>query len=355
MESPLAPRQSENRSSHSMSIEETAAKISGASRGRPAEPGVTTAIRSRADLLRSLRHYFDHRGFLEVQPPCLDVDCVVDAYLDPIVVEPETLRCGDHLPGKLFLQTSPESAMKQMLAAGAPSVYSIGPVFRSGELGPWHRVEFTMLEWYEVSGNLESAIDLAGNLAAEILGSDGFDVRDYRGLFREQLGLDPIEAGLESLTSRVASIDGELAGSLARDRDGLLDVLLSQTLQPRLGHERPLVLKNYPFSQAALAKRSPDDPDCAARFELFAAGVELANGYDELLDADELVSRAETNNRHRVKRGLPPLAVQTRLVEAMRAGLPPCAGVALGVDRLQMIRDGDADLGRCAFSAIRPL
>jgi len=336
-----------------MSIDETA--ISGPSRGGPAESAVTAAIRSRAELLRSLRQYFDRRGFLEVQPPCLDIDCVVDAYLDPIVVEPNTLRCGgDHLPDKLFLQTSPESAMKQMLAAGAPSVYSIGPVFRSGELGRWHRVEFTMLEWYEVGGNLESAIDLTGNLAAVILGSDGFDVRDYRGLFGEQLGIDPIEATLESLISHVASIDGELAGSLAGDRDGLLDVLLSHAIQPQLGRERPLVLKNYPLSQAALAKRSPDDPACSARFELFADGVELANGYDELLDADELVSRAERNNRRRVTRGLSPLAVQTRLVEAMRSGLPPCAGVALGVDRLQMIRDGDADLGRCAFSAIRP-
>ena len=302
---------------------------------------IPESIQHRARLLRQLRGFFDERDFFEVQPACLSRDCVVDAYLDPIVIESSELRLGrTDLPEQFFLQTSPESVMKRMLAAGAPSIYSLGPVFRSGERGPLHNTEFTMLEWYEVGGNERSAIQLLGRLVTEILGYSTFDVQDYRQAFAKILGLDPIDASMSELQELVQAVDPTLAGSTADQRDAMLDVLLSERVQPSLGNVRPIILRNYPLSQAALAKPSADDPDCAARFEIFFRGIELANGYDELLDAEDLARRAERNNAHRRATGRDPLRVETSLVEAMRRGLPSCAGVALGVDRLLMLSMG---------------
>ncbi len=295
-------------------------------------------LHARASLLRQLRTYFDDRGFVEVQPPCLSQDCVIDAYIDPISIEAKQLGIAVDLPERLYLQTSPELSMKRLLAAGAPSIYSIGPVFRGGEAGHHHNIEFTMLEWYEVGGDIDSAIELLGNLAVEVLNHHAFDVVTYRSLFADKLGFDPIEEPTQTLCQKVAEVDVELARSIAHDRDLMLDVILSHFIQPTLGIKRPLIVRDYPITQAALARPSIDDPKCAARFELIVNGVELANGYDELLDADVLVSRAGSANEVRIAHGRRPMKVENSLVAAMRSGLPKCAGVALGVDRLLMLR-----------------
>lgn len=307
---------------------------------QPAKPTISR-IRERADLLRELRQFFDSRGFLEVQPPCLSQCCVVDAYIDPIEVAAQQLRLADDLPGPLFLQTSPEAAMKRLLAAGAPSIYSIGPVFRAGERGRMHNTEFTMLEWYDVGAGLDQGIRLLGELAATTLDHDGYDVRSYRQLFQDSLGFDPVDADLETVRAVASQLDAGLAQNIVNDRDLLLDILLSQIIQPKLGLQRPLIVKNYPLSQAALARVSADDPHCAARFELFVAGVELANGYDELVDVDVLLERSARANQKRAGADRPTLPIESALVDAMRDGLPPCAGVALGVDRLLMMRTGE--------------
>jgi lysyl-tRNA synthetase class 2 len=304
-------------------------------------------VRERAELLRQTRAFFDCRGFCEVQPPCLSRDCVVDAYLDPITVPSAELGvAAETLPERYFLQTSPESAMKRMLAAGAPSIYSVGPVFRRGESGGLHNPEFTMLEWYEIGGDADSAIDLTGRLVASVLGSGGYDRVRYRDAFRSRLGVDPIDDSVASLRD-VASertADEQLVASFGEDRNGLLDLLLSQCLQPDFGRVRPLILTDYPMQQAALAKQSRNDPACAARFECFAGGVELANGYDELLDAEELIRRAKSSNRRRGQTGREHLQTDTTLFRAMQDGLPPCSGVALGLDRLLMLRVGERTL-----------
>lgn len=302
-------------------------------------------VRARAALLKEVRAFFDERGFLEVQPPCLAADCVVDAYIDPIVIEARLLG----LPAipdreRFFLQSSPESAMKRMLAEGAPSIYSIGPVFRAGEQGALHNLEFTMLEWYHVGATEQIEISLLSDLASVTLGADRCDVVRYADAFEAFLGVHPLDAPLDQLAQLVAETDSALAHSLRTDRDGLLDVLISERIQPKLGSDRPVVLKDFPASQAALAKLQDDDNRFAARFELYDRGVELANGYEELLDADELVARAGLNNRRRVQGGREPLPVETKLVQAMRQGLPPCSGVALGLDRLLMRRCGATTL-----------
>lgn len=298
----------------------------------------------RDDLLRTLRSYFHANGFLEVQPPCLSRDCVIDAYLDPISVSFAELGIappeGNRGASPYFLQTSAESAMKRLLAAGAPSIFSISPVFRRGEVGVRHNVEFTMLEWYEVGGDAASAIELLGKLAAKVFSTARFETISYRDAFIQWLGIDPTEAPIVNVSQLVRDIDVELAVSIGEDRDSLLDVLISHSIEPHLGAEVPTILTRYPVTQAALARPCEDDSRFAHRFELFYRGVELANGYDELLDADELVRRYEVNNEIRRKTGREPLCVDTTLVAAMRRGLPKCSGVAVGVDRLQMLLSG---------------
>lgn len=302
-------------------------------------------LRERSALLGALRRFFDGRGFLEVQPPCLSRDSVVDAYLDPLHIDSRHFGIASvDLPARFDLQTSPESAMKRMLAAGAPSIYSIGPVFRAGERGAQHNVEFTMLEWYDVGAGMDEGVEFLGSVAGYCLGYDSYDVRSYRDLFREELDFDPIGAPLETLCRRAETIDREMAASLSADRDGLLDFLLTNLVQPKLGTDRPLIVTHYPLSQAALAKASADDPECAARFELFVGGMELANGYDELLDPDVLLERYQKNNAQRIAVGRPPMTVQTTLLDTMRQGMPACAGVALGVDRLLMALTGSPSI-----------
>ncbi len=294
-------------------------------------------LKQRADLLRGLRHFFDDRGFLEVQPPCLSADCVVDPFIDPIEISSSGLRLGIDLPARFYLQTSPEAAMKRMLAAGSPSIYSLGPVFRAGERGIRHNVEFTMLEWYEVGAGMTEGIQLLGDLACSVLESDGFDVIAYRELFGQTIGIDPIDGSMDSLRRLVADIE---PGLVPMDRDSLLDLLLANKIEPTLGADRPVIVKNYPISQAALARRSPEDRQCAARFELFYRGTELANGYDELQDPDVYVQRTEQHNQTRVSTGRPAIEASSALVQSMRAGLPSCCGAAMGVDRMLMIRSG---------------
>ncbi len=296
-------------------------------------------LAERARLLRECRLFFDSRGFLEVQPPCLSRDCVVDAFVEPLRIDAHQFQIpAADLPPQYFLQTSPESAMKRMLAAGAPSIYSIGPVFRAGERGALHNIEFTMLEWYDVGADMASGIELLGRLASELLHRGGHEVCTYRELFRDAFGFDPIDAPLPTLCGHAERVDAKLVGSIADDRDSLLDLLLARSIQPTLGLDRPLVVKNYPLSQAALAKAADDDPQCAARFELFVNGIELANGYDELRDPEQLLDRYNSNNLKRIAWGRSPLETETTLLHAMRDGLPQCAGVALGVDRLMMVR-----------------
>ncbi|MCR9208066.1 MAG: EF-P lysine aminoacylase EpmA [bacterium] len=306
----------------------------------PPKPNLAVRLKQRAEMLREVRRFFDDRGFIEVQPPCLSRDCVVDAFLDPIEVEASQvgLVSEPDSPAKFYLQTSPESAMKRLLAEGAPSIYAITPVFRKGETGTRHNVEFSMLEWYEVGGDAASAIKLLGDLAVEVLQSPPYKTVTYREAFEKHLGFDPIETPIGDLHALVDELDTSLAESIGLDRDALLDVLLSERIEPIFANDAPTILTRYPLTQAALAKPCQDDPQCAERFELFYRGVELANGYDELLDADELKKRYEHNNQIRLAHGRPALAVETTLLRAMRQGLPECSGVALGIDRLLMLR-----------------
>jgi lysyl-tRNA synthetase class 2 len=309
-----------------------------------------SVLRRRAELLSEVRAFFATRGFLEVETPILSADTVVDIHLDPFEVTSDDGRT-------LYLQTSPELGMKRLLASrgdtvedttvedtDAPSaIYQIGHVFRRNEQGPLHNPEFTMVEWYRTGDNLATGMALLGELAEAALPFGPAEAISYADAFGRHAGVDPHRDSIGAFKLAAESHGVAVPESMDSDnadRDGWLDLLLVELIAPKLGIEQPVILYDYPASQAALAKVRDDDPPVAERFELYVRGIELANGYHELTDADELRERNRECNRKRVAIGKTPLPDESRLLEAMEAGLSDCAGCALGFDRLVMLATG---------------
>ncbi|MGD0896254.1 MAG: EF-P lysine aminoacylase EpmA [Thermoguttaceae bacterium] len=290
-------------------------------------------LRLRAELLRKVREFFYQRGFLEVETPILSADTVVDRHLDPFAVE---------WAGRpVWLQTSPEFGMKRLLAAGAKAIYQVSRAFRQGEQGALHNPEFTLVEWYRAGDGPDEGMQLTSDLCDSLLGRGPAERISYRDVFLRYVSLDPHTASIEDLMAAAAQGGSPPPKSLLpEDRDGWLDWLLADRVQPRLGLDRPVFVFDYPASQAALARLRPGDPPVAERFELYVSGIELANGYHELLDADELRARTARANAQRLADGKPMLPESSRLLQAMEAGLPPAVGVALGFDRLVMLAAG---------------
>lgn len=302
-------------------------------------------LRRRARLLAVVRTFFEKRGYFEVETPLLSHDVCVDAWLDPFIVP-------DVAPGRsappMYLQTSPEFAMKRLLVAGAEAIYQITRSFRRGEAGRLHNPEFTIVEWYRTGTTIADQMDLVENL-----------VRTMDGLRSEGIGV-PLDARpFERLTydvaferfagQRVLNRDSSELAQLAAqhsvsvppqfdhsDKDAWLNLLLANVVEPRLKELRAVFLCDYPASQSALARVRADDPPVAERFELYLDGIEICNGYQELTDAEELKQRMRRQALLRRANGLSDLPSDSRLIAAMRAGLPECAGVALGFDRLAL-------------------
>ncbi len=288
------------------------------------------ALRARAELLRSLRDFFDQRAVLEVETPLLASAPVTDPNIDAYSLQ----------QAELYLQTSPEYAMKRLLAAGSGPIYQICKAFRRGEQGSRHNPEFSMLEWYRPGFSLEQLMDEVAQLLCLVLGERPIRHVDYHNLFEEVLGLDvrqQSDAELCALSQRRHGIAAELL-----DRDSALNLLFSHDIEPRLGLDDYCFVYNFPASQAALAKLGEDarGHSVARRFEVFIDGVELANGYDELTDAAEQANRFARDCELRGARGLEIPPQDARLLAAINAGLPECAGVALGLDRLLMLKLG---------------
>ncbi|MEL7497559.1 MAG: EF-P lysine aminoacylase EpmA [Planctomycetota bacterium] len=291
-------------------------------------------LKRRAKIIRAIRSFFDARGFFEVETPLLSHDIVVDRHLHPISLEKQqvTGRESDRNV-EMWLQTSPEFAMKRLLVAGATAIYQICKAFRRGESGNRHNPEFTMLEWYRVGDDMAAGMNLLGELVQETLDTASPVSMSYRDAFLTFAGIDPYEASDEQLAKR-ASLEPE-------DRDEMLNVILSTDVEPKLGFDAPVVLYHYPASQAALARESKQDGFAVAeRFEIYVRGVELANGYSELVDATELRRRNRSVNLLRKQDNNSELPVESRLLNAMGAGLPACSGTALGIDRLVMLATG---------------
>ncbi len=269
---------------------------------------------------------------MEVETPA----CSAAAVTDPVL---ESLATGCSTPGsgRLFLHTSPEFPMKRLLAAGAGPIYQVCRVFRDGERGRLHNPEFTLLEWYRPGFDHRRLMGEVADLVRVALDRDLPDERaTYGELFRLHLKFDPhrADAGAARARALAAGIHG--AGSLQLDRDGWLDLLMTHCVEPRLPGDRLTFVYDYPASQAALARVRPGSPPVAERFELYFGAMELANGFHELVDAAEQRRRFEGELRERRRLGLGAVPVDERLLAALEAGLPPCAGVALGLDRLLM-------------------
>ncbi len=300
------------------------------------------ALKHRADVLRKLRRFFDDRDFFEVETPLLSHDIVIDRHLHPVGIPKNQITGVDSNSNELlWLQTSPEFGMKRLVASGAAAIYQIGKAFRRSETGEMHNPEFTMLEWYRVGDNLKTGMDLLAELIEEILKQPKTKRVSYRQIFLQHVGVDPFSCAVSDLKS-VATEHGitiEMACE-ASARDEWLNLILSRLIEPKLGFDGGVIIYDWPASQAALAVIRQEEIPVAERFEIYVKGVELANGYHELLDADELARRNSVVNQERLKDGQPLLPEESRLLHAMRAGLPACAGVAVGVDRLILLALG---------------
>ncbi len=296
-------------------------------------------LERRARLLKDLRRFFDDRGFIEVETPILSNDVVVDRYLEPISVAYSDVTSGSSdTSRRLWMQTSPEFGMKRLLACGAKSIYQITRAFRAGEQGQFHNPEFTMLEWYRVGDEMQAGMKLLADLATATLKCNNVKLQTYQETFEEHAGINPHRFDLPSWVALASKHGIELAESaIETDIDFWRNLILTHLVEPKLGQSEPVIVYDWPATQSALAVVRDELPPVAERFELYFKGVELANGYHELLDANELLKRNRQVNEHRKCEGRSQLPNESRLLNAMRAGLPNCSGVALGVDRLAML------------------
>ncbi len=288
-------------------------------------------------MLWAIREFFHQRQVLEVQTPILSRDTIIDRHIDPVCLPGASLALVDYYEATFYLQTSPEFCMKRLLADGAGSIYEITSVFRAAERGQYHNPEFSMLEWYLVGADLEQGVGFLADLIQATLGVERVEQVSYQAAFRSALDCDPLEASVAELSRLAVAAQLGVPADWTTERDTWLDLLFSELVQPRLGFDQPVIVTHYPASQAALARLSAADPRTAERYELFINGVELANGYHELLDASELQARNQRSLAQRSEDGKPPLPTDSQLVQAMRAGLPPSSGCALGLDRLLMV------------------
>ena len=301
------------------------------------------AARRRATMTRRVRDYFDAANVLEVDTPALSRAAVSDTQIESFAIASSVVSRQP-----LFLQTSPEFAMKRLLAAGYPDIFSICRVFRDGEAGRRHQPEFTMIEWYRLGMDLDDIVDDTVRVIAAALAERAPTRQpvliDYRNALREACGVDALEADCAAMAA-AAGADDALRRALGDARDDWLDLLMATRVTPGFACDRLTVLRHFPASQAALARRCPRDPRVADRFEVFLGPIELANGYVELTDAVELAARIAADNAERARRGRPQRPVDRRLLDALQHGLPDCAGVAMGLERLQMVYDNADDIG----------
>jgi lysyl-tRNA synthetase class 2 len=317
---------------------------------RPWQPSATIdALRRRAGIINRIREFFAERGVLEVDTPSLSHAAVSDPFLHPFATEyvPE----GGGQAAMLYLHTSPEYPMKRLLAAGSGAIWQLCKVYRNGEIGRRHNPEFSMLEWYRPGFDHHQLMDEVDALVRAVLAGESARRVTYAAVFAEHTGLDIhqcSDADLQSLAAARCGFQGELS------RDGYLNLLFSECVEPRL--QAPTLVYAFPASQAALARvvEGDDRVPSAARFEMFVKGMELANGYFELTDADEQLRRFEADQAQREALGIAALPIDMPLVDALRSGMPSCAGVALGVDRLVMLALGASTIGEViAFDAQR--
>ncbi len=294
------------------------------------------ALKARAEMYQKIRQFFVERKVLEVETPVLSQAAVTDVHLASVQVQ-------RHIHGKLnnqYLQTSPEFPMKRLLASGSGAIYQICKVFRDDEHGRKHNSEFTMLEWYRPGLDLKALMHETADLLEVCLAHRFGEVRpyilSYKHAFQDRLDINPLQANLKQLKETANRVGLNL--DLGNDRLGYIDLLFSHFVEPSLGFDGPVFLTDFPPEMASLAKVKTDEDGelVAARFEVYIEGLELANAYDELLDAKILAERFDADNIERAQQGLPVIPTDQHLLAAL-PHMPACSGIALGIDRLLMV------------------
>jgi lysyl-tRNA synthetase class 2 len=291
--------------------------------------------RLRSQCLERIRSFFKSHNVIEVDTPLLYPHTVTDPCIDSF--------CVQHNGQAAFLQTSPEFAMKQLLAIDAVAIFQICKAFRLEESGPHHMPEFTMLEWYQPHWSMQQLIEQVGHLLQYVLACPAIATRTYADCMQEHANINPHQTNIRECLACLASHGVTLHTKDAHDQDDLLNMIMSEVVEPCFDSSHPIAVTHYPVSQAALACSDPNLPHTALRFEVFFAGQELANGYDELRDPEVMIKRARSDNQKRLRSGKPPIQLDPALLEAMHR-MPPCSGVALGVDRLLMIAQNHAHI-----------
>ena len=292
-------------------------------------------LKTRAQILANIRQFFAERSVMEVDTPAMSHATVTDVHLHTF----QTQFVGPgYADGKqLYFMTSPEFHMKRLLAAGSGPIYQICKSFRNEEAGRYHNPEFTMLEWYRPEFDHHDLMNEMDELLQRTLGCLPAERMTYQDAFLNVLHVCPLAAPMEELKQAAAKLGLSDIAEPEQDRDTLLQLLFSIGVEGKIGQEKPAFVYDFPASQAALAKINPNDPRVADRFEVYFNGIELANGFHELDNPQEQLSRFEQDNVKRVEMGLQQQPIDLHLIEALKAGLPSCAGVALGIDRLIML------------------
>jgi len=293
--------------------------------------------RKRSAILHDIRHFFYINKVVEVETPVLSQGTVTDQHLDSFMCNYDYFNDSTRQT-VLYLQTSPEFAMKRLLSSGFGDIYQITKAFRHEEAGRFHNPEFTILEWYRLNYDHFQLMDEVGGLLQLILNCNKPIKITYQTLFLKFTNIDPLVASREELLNFLKE-QNKLSDWLVNeeDIDVLLQVILSEIIEPQIGKEQPCFIYNFPCSQASLAQLSKKDHRVAERFECYYKGIELVNGFNELIDVNNQLARFKQDNINRRKNGLVEKPIDYNFISALEAGLPQCSGVALGVDRLIML------------------
>lgn len=297
-------------------------------------------LKQRARLLQQTRSFFYERNVLEVETPLLTPTGSTEVHLDQFSTSSEIDSSS------YYLITSPELAMKRLLAAGSGDIFSLGKVFRAGEQGSRHQPEFTMLEWYRLDFDLEKLMIEVEQLLVALFGdklTQPSVTMTYAQAFRQTLSLNPLTATLDELMFAVKQ-HSDMELPLLDDRQSYLDLIMSHFIEPTFSPDRLTFITHYPAEQASLARINKEDSRVAERFEVFAGGLELANGFHELTDVNEQRNRMLAENKQRLEMGLAEIELDQHFLAALEAGLPDCSGVAVGFDRLVMLATGKQNI-----------
>ena len=292
-------------------------------------------LKQRADIVQTIRQFFAQRNVMEVDTPAMSHATVTDIHLHTF--QTEFVGPGYADGRKLYFMTSPEFHMKRLLAAGSGCIYQICKSFRNEENGRYHNPEFTMLEWYRVGFDHHQLMDEMDAMLQLVLQCGQAERMTYQQAFLKVLGVCPLEASMAELKTAAASLGLSDIADPEDDRDTLLQLLFSVGVEEKIGQSVPVFVYDFPASQAALAKINAQDPRVADRFEVYFKGIELANGFHELDNPKEQLKRFEEDNAKRMEMGIATQPIDHHLIAALESGLPQCAGVALGVDRLIML------------------